>query len=247
MDRIATAVARPSTRRVAEHRPVGLANTSLTRFLAAVSLGALLTAATTLSPAQAQNTSPSPTVSPTVPNGTRFLVRLDDELSTHKHKANKKFKARTLEPLQTADGSFLPPGAEIRGHISRVEPAGMTGTARMWLTFDEIRTPSGKLPLVADVVSVPGDHSVRQAESKEGEIEARTSKGRRDIEAAAAGAAVGAVVGATAKGGKGAGIGAAAGGVAGFLISTGLGQELDLPKGTKLELELGRPLYLAKQ
>ncbi len=231
MDRIATAVARPSTRRVAERRLVGLANTSLTRFLAAVSLGALLTAATTLSPAQAQNTSPSPTVSPTVPNGTRFLVRLDDELSTHKHKANKKFKARTLEPLQTADGSFLPPGAEIRGHISRVEPAGITGTARMWLTFDEIRTPSGKLPLVADVVK----------------IEARTSKGRRDIEAAAAGAAVGAVVGATAKGGKGAGIGAAAGGVAGFLISTGLGQELDLPKGTKLELELGRPLYLAKQ
>ena len=183
----------------------------------------------------------------TVGNGKRFLVRLDDELSTRKHKLNKKFKARLLEPLQAANGAVLEPGAEIRGHISRIEPAGVTGRARMWLTFDEIKTPSGKMPLVADVVSVPGDHSVQPGNSKEGEIEARTTKGRREIEAAAAGAAIGAVVGATAKGGKGAGIGAAIGGVSGFLIASGIGQELDLPKGTKLELELERPLYIAKR
>ena len=175
-------------------------------------------------------------ITSTVPNGTRFLVRLDDELSTRKHKVNKKFKGRTLEPLQTADGTILPPGARIHGHVSRLEPAGATGRARLWLTFDEIDTPSGKMPLVADVVSVPGDHSVRAGESKEGEIEA-----------AAAGAAIGAVVGATAKGGKGAAIGAAIGGVTGFLISSGMGQELDLPKGTKLELELMRPLYVARR
>ena len=183
----------------------------------------------------------------TVANGTRFLVRLEDELSTRKNKVNKKFKAKTLEPLQTADGSVLPPGAEIRGHISRVEPAGLTGRARMWLTFDEIKTPAGKMPLVADVVSVPGEHSVKPGESQEGEIEARNTKGRRELEAAAAGAAIGAVVGASAKGGKGAGLGAAVGGAVAFLIASGIGQELDLPKGTKLELELGRPLYIARQ
>jgi hypothetical protein len=217
--------------------------------LVAVALVVLLTAAIFPIPTLAQQGSPqaSTTLASTVPNGTRFLVRLNDELSTRKHQANKKFKGRTLEPLQTADGTILPPGAEIRGHISRIEPAGMTGHARLWLTFDEIKTPAGKMPLVADVVSVPGDHSVRPGESKEGEIEARTSKGRRDIEAAAAGAAIGAVVGATAKGGKGAGLGAAIGGATGFLISSGMGQELDLPKGTKVELELGRPLYVAKR
>ncbi len=213
------------------------------------SLAALLAAAALPAPTHAQqgHAQTSTTVSSTVPNGTRFLVRLEDELSTRKHKVNKKFKAKTLEPLQTADGAVVPPGAEIRGHISRLEPAGMTGRARMWLTFDEIKTPAGKLPLVAAVVSVPGDHSVKPGESHEGEIEARTSKGRRDIEAAAAGAAIGAVVGATVKGGKGAGIGAAIGAASGFLISSGLGQELDLPKGTKLELELERPLYVAKR
>jgi hypothetical protein len=182
-----------------------------------------------------------------VPNGTRFLVRLENDLSTRKHKVNKKFKTKTLEPLETADGSLVPPGTEIRGHISRIEPAQLTGHARLWLTFDEIKTKQGKLPIVADVVSVPGDHSVRSGESKEGEIEARTSRSRQDLEAAAAGAAIGAVAGATTKGKKGAAIGAALGAAAGFLVSTGMGQELELPKGTKLELELERPLYVAKQ
>src|ERR1017187_3211020 len=40
----------------------------------------------------------------TVPNGTHFLVRLEDELSTGKHKVNRKFEAKTLEPLETSNG-----------------------------------------------------------------------------------------------------------------------------------------------
>ncbi len=210
--------------------------------------GALL-AASWLAPTQTVAQQPA-AVSPglaasTVPNGTRFLVRLENDLSTRKHKVNKKFKARTLEPLETGSGLVVPPGAEIRGHISRIEPAQLTGHARLWLTFDELRTKQGKLPIVAEVVSVPGDHSVRRGESKEGEIEARRSRSRQDLEAAAAGAAIGAVAGAAGNGKKGAAMGAVMGAAVGFLVSTGMGQELELPKGTKLELELGRPLYVA--
>ena len=180
-----------------------------------------------------------------IPSGTHFLVRLDNELNTSKHKVNKKFEAKTLEPLETSNGYILQAGAKIRGHISRIEPAGLTGRARIWLTFDDIDIHHGRLPLVAEVSSVPGDFGVNPGESKEGEIEARTSKGTRDLEAAAAGAAIGATVGAT-HGGKGAAMGAAAGGLAGFVASSGFGQELDLPKGTKLDLVLDRPLYLTQ-
>ena len=183
----------------------------------------------------------------TVPNGTRFLIRLENELSSGKHHAGKKFKAKTIEPLETADGSVVEPGAEVRGHVSRIEPAGVTGHARMWLTFDEIHSKAGKLYLVADVVDVPGDHHVRADELHEGEISTKTGKGRREVEAAAAGAVIGAAAGARARGAKGAAIGAAAGGAAGFLVASGMGQELVLQKGTKLELELERPLYIAKR
>ncbi|MGH9679027.1 MAG: hypothetical protein ACRD4Y_03685 [Candidatus Acidiferrales bacterium] len=180
-----------------------------------------------------------------VPSGTHLLIRLDEELNSGKNKVNKTFGARTLEPLESSDGSILPAGAKIRGHVSRVEPGGITGRASLWLTFDDIESKRGRLPLIAEVSSVPGDFGVRPGESKEGEIEARTSKGAQDFEAAAAGAAIGAAAGAAAHGGaKGAAIGAATGGVAGFVVSSGIGQELDLPKGTKIELVLDRPLYM---
>jgi hypothetical protein len=181
-----------------------------------------------------------------VQNGTHFLVRLDQEMNTGKDKVNKKFEVKTIEPLETSSGYVLPVGARILGHISRIEPGGLTGHARLWLTFDDIDTSRGILPIVAEVSSVPGEYSVRPGESKEGEIEARTSKGTQVLEATAGGAAMGSAAGVVAHNGKAAAIGAAAGGVAGFLASSGIGQEIDLPKGTKLELVLDRPLYLTQ-
>ena len=182
-------------------------------------------------------------VAPVVQNGTHFLVRLDGKLSTAKSKVNKKFDAVTLEPLETTNGLTLPAGAEVRGHISRVERGGMTSRAGLWLAFDDIETHHGRLPLVAEVSSVPGDFSVRQEASKEGEIEARSRKTAQEIEIAA-GAAAGAVAGSD-HGRIGAAIGGATGGVAGFAASSHAGQEVELPKGTKLDLVLDRPLYLA--
>jgi hypothetical protein len=181
-----------------------------------------------------------------VQNGTHFLVRLDQEMNTGKDKINKKFEVKTIEPLETSSGYVLPVGAKILGHISRIEPGGLTGHARLWLTFDDVDTSRGIFPIVAEVSSVPGEYSVRPRESKEGEIEARTSKGTQVVEATAAGAAMGSAAGVAAHNGKAVAMGAAAGGAAAFLASSGIGQEIDLPKGTKLELVLDRPLYLTQ-
>src|SRR5260370_3596240 len=62
--------------------------------------------------------------------GRKFLVKLEDQLSTKGTQENAKFKVKTLEPLEAGGGIYLPPGAEIRGHISRVEPAGVGGRAQ---------------------------------------------------------------------------------------------------------------------
>jgi YMGG-like Gly-zipper len=180
--------------------------------------------------------------------GTKFLVRLENELDTKGTRENSTFKVKTLEPLEAGSGIYLPPGAEIHGHVSRVESAGIAGRARIWLTFDEVRTKFGQLPIVAEVVSVPGDHSVRTGGAqREGLIEGRTSTQRSAAEAAAAGAAIGAVRGVKDKDKKEAAEGAAAGAIAAYLMESGRGHELDLPKGAKLELELERALYLLKE
>ena len=179
--------------------------------------------------------------------GTKFLVRLEDELGTKGTQENARFKVRTLEPLEAGSGIYLPAGAEIHGHISHVEPAGVAGRAKLWLTFDEIHTKFGKLPIVAEVVGVPGDHSVRPGPAREGLIEGRSSTQQDAAESAAAGAAIGAVKGVKNKDKKEAAEGAALGALTAYLMESGRGHELNLPKGAKLELELERALYLLKE
>lgn len=178
--------------------------------------------------------------------GTRFLVSLEDELGSKGTPEKTKFRVKTLEPLEAGSGFYLPSGAEIEGHVSHVEAAGSTGRAKIWLTFDEIHTNFGRLPIVAEVISVPGEHSVKTVAKQEGLIEGRTSTQEDAAQAAAAGAALGAVKGVKDKDKKEALEGAALAAITAYLIETGRGHELDLPKGVKLELELERALYLVK-
>ena len=198
-------------------------------------------------PAFAQNqTTSEPAASPAaneVTAGTRFLVALKDVVSTKENKNGDRVQLRTLEPLPAAGGTTLLAGAQIRAHIDKVMPAGKTCRARVWLTFDEILTPKGWIPIVAVVTDVPGVHSVRVAYDREGAIETRSSKGQQEAEAAAAGAFVGAAPGVAAHDAKSAALGAAAGAATAFMVTSGLGQELTLDKGTKLEVTLERSLF----
>jgi len=179
--------------------------------------------------------------------GTKFLVRLQDELNSKGTQENAIFKVKTLEPLEAGSGVYLPSGAEIVGHISRVESAGVAGRAKLWLTFDEIHTKFGDLPIVAEVAGIPGDHSVKPVPEKEGLIQGRSSTQQDAAAAAAAGAALGAVKGVKDKDKKEAAEGAALGAITAYLMESGRGHELNLPKGAKLELELERSLYLVKE
>jgi hypothetical protein len=179
--------------------------------------------------------------------GTRFLVTLETEMNTKAVRQNQAFRVRTVEPLEAGRGVYLPSGALIRGHVSRVEPAGTTGRARLWLTFDEIHTRFGSLPIVAEVAGLPGDHSIRSGPLQEGVIEGRSSTQKDAAQAAAAGAAMGAFKGVKDKNKKEAAEAAAMGALEAYLVEAGRGQELDLPKGAKLELELERALYLVRE
>jgi hypothetical protein len=181
-----------------------------------------------------------------VPVGTRFLVALQDKLCTKEDKAGKRFRARTLDPLTSADGNVLAAGAEIQGHIDKVEPAEKTGRARLWLTFDDIQTRAGRKPLVAQLIDAPGVHSLRVVYDHEGEIVVASSQRKREEEAVAAAALAGAAPGVVARNPKEAAIGAGIGAVTAFMITSGLGQELTVEKDTKLELVLARPLALRR-
>jgi len=183
-----------------------------------------------------------PPVPNAVPEGSTFLIRLNDRLDTNDIRPGKRFSAKLAEDLVAADGAVIPRGKKIKGHVSSVEQ-GLH--ARMLLSFDEIDTNHGKMPLIATVTGVPGEHAAKQP-NEEGEIERKgVSKGRM-IETAAVGAGIGAVAGGAAGGGKGAGIGAGAGAGAGALSSLLTSRNLRLEKGTVLEVRLDHPLQIPR-
>jgi hypothetical protein len=211
---------------------------------------ALLLFSAVVSEAQTQSQDPAPQTqeapADAAARGTRFLISLQTTISTKEDKVGKQFLARSLEPLVAADGSALPAGAQIRGHIDKIQPAGKVGRARLWLTFDEIHSSIGWIPLVADLIDAPGVHSIRVLYDREGEIRATSTKQEDAAFAAAEAAFVGAEPGIAAKHKQDAAMGAAISAATAFMITSGLGQELTLPQNMKLELVLERPLHLGR-
>ena len=178
--------------------------------------------------------------------GTRFLVQMEDDLNTGETRSRTHFRVRTLEPLEADRGIYLPAGAEIQAHVSRVQPAEIAGRARIWLTFDVVKTHFGPLPIVANVISIPGDHSLQVRDHAEGIVEEKNSTEDAALKAAGEAAGRGALPGVKHKNAKEAAEGAAVAALAAYMLEAGRGHELSIPKGAKLELELERSLYLVR-
>jgi hypothetical protein len=217
------------------------------------SRGSVIAAAVLLASVTMQAQSPTlknrdPLIAPVpasnaIPEGQTFLIRLNDTLDTSKLKAGKKFSAKLAEDLQAPNGASIPRGKKINGHVSSVEQ-GLH--ARLLLSFDEIDTGHGKMPLIATVTGVPGEHAAKQPDS-EGTIEKKGMSKGHMIETAAVGAGVGAIAGGAAGGGKGAGIGAGAGAGLGALTGFLTDRNLRLQKGTALEVRLDHPLQVPQR
>lgn len=177
-----------------------------------------------------------------VPEGTRFLIRLNDRLDTRNLQQGRRFKAKLAEDLVAGNGAVIPRGKTIKGHVSAVEQ-GLH--ARMMLSFDEIDTGHGSMPLIATVTGVPGDHAVKEP-GEEGELQRKGMSKEHEIEAVAVGAGIGAAAGAIKGGGKGAGIGAGAGAGVGAIAGLLTDHDLRLEKGTILEVRLDHPLQIPR-
>jgi hypothetical protein len=178
-----------------------------------------------------------------VSQGTAFLIQLTDRLDTRKVKAGDHFHARLAEPLATGNGLMLPEGKKIKGHVSAVEPGLHT---RILLSFDEIETAHGWVPLIATVTGVPGEHGLRQI-GEEGEIGRKGMTKEQIAEAVVVGAGRGATEGERSGGKKGAAQGAGAGAADAAFTAFESGHDLILDKGTALEIRLDRNLMLPGQ
>jgi hypothetical protein len=186
----------------------------------------------------AQDAAPAPVNA--VPMGTTVLIQITDKLDTHTAKAGDHFQAKLAEPLVADNGMTLDAGRKIKGHISAVEP-GLH--RRLLLSFDEIDTPHGWMPLIATVTGVPGEHGLSQV-GEEGEIGRKGMTKEQIAEAVVVGAGEGAAQGMHEGGKKGAAEGAGNGAADSALTAFESGHDLVLEKGTALEIRLDRNLSL---
>jgi hypothetical protein len=175
-----------------------------------------------------------------VPQGTILLIQLTDRLETSRVHAGDRFNARLAEPVSSGDGQTLDQGHKIKGHVSAVEPGLRT---RLLLSFDEIETAHGWVPLIATVTGVPGEHGLRQT-GEEGEIGRKPMTKEEIAEAVVVGAGEGAAQAAHSGGKRGAAAGAGNGAANGAFNAYESGHDLILDKGTALEIRLDRNLRL---
>ncbi len=162
-----------------------------------------------------------------LPDGTTFLIRLEDRLDAGRVQPGKRFKAGLAEDLVAPDETRLLRNSRIKGHVSSV---GNGLHPRLLLSFDEIETGHGWVPLIATVTAVPGEHGV-QVSGEDGEIERQGSR-RRQVSSSESGV--------EGDSGRGPTLGATVG-VVGALFGD---RRLQLQKGTTLEIRLDRPVQI---
>jgi hypothetical protein len=188
-------------------------------------LSFFLIALTALPLAAEQSTSSTPPHS--IAEGTTFLIRLEDKLDTARVQPGKRFKARLSENLLGSNLSRLLRDSRIKGHVSSV---GNGLRPRLLLSFDEIETEHGWVPLMATITAVPGEHGL-EVSGDEGEIAREGSSSRRHDG------------GSSEDGPKGdGGLGAEIGSAVGAVKSLFGDRRLELQKGTTLEVRLDRPI-----
>lgn len=177
-----------------------------------------------------------------VPQGTILLIQLSDRLDTNSARAGDHFQARLAEPLTVAPGQTIEAGRKIKGHVSAVEP-GLG--RRLLLSFDEIESSRGWMPLMATVTSVPGEHGLSQV-GEQGEIGRKGMSKEQIAEAVVGGAGAAAAEGMKTGGKRGAAAGAGNGAADGALTAFESGHDLVLEKGTALEIRLDRSLTIPR-
>ena len=178
----------------------------------------------------------------TLGHGTRISLQLTDSLSTKLNNEGDTFTARVVSPVTLGETVIVPKGSIVTGSISRVlRPGRFRGKAVMDLVFHSVRIP-GKpdLPIVASLLTLDAQGNVEAR--TEGSIRGEGSKGK-DAVSIAKPAAAAAGVGALVDGSKGAAIGSGIGAAVGLAtVFATRGKDLELPRGSALDIVLDRPL-----
>lgn len=211
-------------------------------------------AADAAAPAPAQAAPPATPAAKTytVPEGTKVLLELRSAINTRSAKPGDGVYLSSTFPVVVGNRVLIPAGVYVQGVIDRVERAGhVKGKAQLDMHFTSIVFPNGSVVEIPGIVdALPGARKQQVKDDGEGTIQQDADKGRNAGEVAKIAVPTGGTVGSI---GGLAGGHPLAGGLAGIgagLATAGLvslftrGADVNIERGTQVEMELQRPLIL---
>ena len=180
-----------------------------------------------------------------VPSGTRLPLILHNAVTTRNAKPGDPVYLESLFPVVIDNRILIPAGSYIQGEILEARrPGKVKGTGEIRLRLNSMVLPNG---YAVDFNAVPTNAGTggNEATDSEGKIHGDTDKADdvgTILKSTGIGAGVGGIATQSAKGtGIGAGAGAAVG-LAAVLLTRG--PELELPRGTTVNVVLDRTVYL---
>ena len=179
-----------------------------------------------------------------VPAGTRLPLVLHNAITTRNARPGDPVYLETLFPISRENRIVIPAGSYVQGEILEAKrPGKVKGRGELRVRLNTMILPNGytvNFNAVPTNAGTGGNESVDQEGKLKGDSDKAGDVGTV-MKTTGAGAGIGAITG----GGKGAGIGAGVGaavGLAAVLLTRG--PELELPRGTTLDVVLDRALYL---
>ncbi|MFQ5663291.1 MAG: hypothetical protein ACE5HL_05635 [Terriglobia bacterium] len=180
-----------------------------------------------------------------IPAGTHIPLVLQNSVSTKTAQVGDFLYFESVYPVVVNKRILVPVGSFVRGSITRVKrPGRIRGRGELHVRFDELTLPNGYTVDLSAGLGAAGARVDEEVDREEGGVKSDSSKGE-DVATVAGAGATGAVIGAIAGRGKGVAIGGAAGAAAGLAaVLLTRGRELELARGTTVEIVLNRPLEL---
>jgi hypothetical protein len=161
--------------------------------------------------------------------GTEIQVRLDQPLSSATARVEDRVEGTVIAPVELDNRVVIPSGTRVRGVVRRVERA-------------ERPAKGGTLELTFDTLLF--DDNTRLAMSSRVIAVRETLDRSESAQKAGIGAALGAILGSVIGGKKGALVGILVGGTG--AVAATKGEDVVMPEGTILSLNLDRPLNVRR-
>ena len=180
-----------------------------------------------------------------VPAGTKLPLVLHNSITTRNAKPGDSIYLETLFPIVLDNRIVIPAGSYVQGEILEAKrPGHVKGRGELRVRLNSMILPNGytvNFNAVPTNAGTGGNESVEEEGKIKGDSDKAGDVGTV-VKTTGIGAGIGSIAGRSA---KGAGIGAGAGAAVGLAtVLFTRGPELELPRGTTLDVVLDRNLYL---